>query len=212
MKRRALLGTLATTAFAGCTGYVGGSVDDTSTTTDETTTNETTTNETTTTDGGETFPYQLDSVQTDDPPVENVTIDVTVERSFTTDHPATLRVAFTNTADEAREFAFGSLVPWDGIRGDHQDGTSSLLLAPGDNVVPDTPDEDCWQATDGLALPAVMRTATLDPDETVSTEFNVLATHDSQNCIQPGSYRFEKENYLDEGWGFSVEVAATAEE
>jgi len=42
-----------------------------------------------------------------------------------------LRVAFTNEADEAREFAFGSLVPWDGLLGQHEDGTSSLLLSPG---------------------------------------------------------------------------------
>jgi hypothetical protein len=208
MKRRAFLGTIAATTFAGCSGYVGGGVDDGGGTT---TGNTTTTGETTTAGDG-MFNYQLDDVRTDDQPVEKVTIDVTVEQNFTMDHPAVLRIAFTNTADEAREFGFGSLVPWDGLWGEHQDGTSSLLLAPGDSVVPEAPDDDCWQATDGIALPAVVRTETLDPGETVTGEFNVLATHGSEACLQTGSYRFGDENYLNEGWGFDVVVGAIVEE
>ncbi|AHG05320.1 hypothetical protein HALDL1_11830 [Halobacterium sp. DL1] len=200
MERRTLLGTLAATAFAGCTGYATAPVGKDTTTEDETTT-----------DGG-WFPYQIEDVRTDDPPADDVTIEVTVERHFTVDHPAMLRVAFTNEADEAREFAFGSLVPWDGLLGQHEDGTSSLLLSPGDSVVPDEPDENCWQATDGIALPAVMRTETLDPGGTVAADFNVLAAHDSHDCIQTGSYRFEDGNYLDEGWGFDVQIVAIVEE
>ncbi|WP_232702300.1 hypothetical protein [Halobacterium wangiae] len=213
MKRRALLGTLAATAFAGCTGYATAPVGDDSTTTEDRTTtgDRTTTEDRTTTDGGETFAYQIDGVETDDPPVEDVTIDVTVERNFTTAHPAVLRVAFTNDAGEEREFAFGSLVPWDGLWGQHEDGTSSLLLAPGDSVVPDEPEENCWQATDGIALPAVMRTETLEPGETVAAEFNVLAAHDSDACIQIGNYRFEDASYLNEGWGFDVQIGAIVE-
>jgi len=46
-----------------------------------------------------------------------------------------------------------------------------------------------------------MRTETLDPGGTVAADFNVLAAHDSHDCIQTGSYRFEDGNYLDEGWG-----------
>ncbi|WP_232685868.1 hypothetical protein [Halobacterium zhouii] len=210
MKRRALLGTLATTAFAGCTSVLG---DSANTTDDPTTTDEPTdspeTTEPTTED--EFFSYHIDDVQTDDAPVADVTIDVTVEQQFALEHPAVLRVAFTNDADEAREFQFGSLVPWDELWGTHEDDTSELLLAPGTSVVPDEPEDDCWRATDGVALPMVMKSETLDPGETRIHDFRVLATHDSENCFQSGTYRFEDEGYLGEGWGFSVHVVPIVE-
>ncbi|MCD2203489.1 hypothetical protein [Halobacterium sp. KA-6] len=192
MHRRTYLATLATTALAGC---VSAPASD---------------NPTTGTTSG--FPYTLTNVQTDDPPVENVTIDVTVTADFTTDHPARLEVAFTNDADDTQTFAFGSLVPWDAIRGTHEDNEAALLLSPNAGVTPDEPSDDCWQATDGVALPAVMYEETLDPDETVSREFRVLAAHDSQNCHPTGTYRFEDSNYLGEGWGFSVDVVPSETE
>jgi hypothetical protein len=189
MHRRTYLATLATTALAGCVGAPASDSPADGTTNG--------------------FPYTLTNVQTDDPPVENVTIDVTVTADFTTDHPARLEVAFTNDADDTQTFAFGSLVPWDAIRGTHEDNEAALLLSPNAGVTPDEPSDDCWQATDGVALPAVMYEETLDPDETVSREFRVLAAHDSQNCHPTGTYRFEDSNYLGEGWGFSVDVAAS---
>lgn len=210
MKRRTYLGTLAAVTFAGCTGSRGGS----DTTTDDETTDQTTDKQTTTdgtTDAGAGFPYHLDNVQTDDPPVEDVTIDVTETKYFSVDQPARLEVAFTNDANEARTFTFGSLVPWDTILGENVDGPGRLLLAPGDGVVPEEPSDDCWQATDGVALPSVMRDETVDPGETVTGEFHVLAAHDSEECHPIGTYRFEDENYLDEGWGFSVDVGVIVE-
>ncbi|MUV61053.1 hypothetical protein [Halobacterium sp. CBA1126] len=191
MHRRSYLGTLAAAALAGCVGAPAAG--------DEPTTG-------TTTDG---FPYSLTNARPDDPPVDAVTVDVTVTEDFTADHPARLAVAFTNDADDERTFQFGSLVPWDGIRGAHDDEDAALYLSPGGDVVPDAPADDCWQATDGIALPAVMREATLDAGETVSREFDVLAAHDSQRCHPPGTYRFEDGNYLGEGWGFSVDVVAS---
>lgn len=186
MHRRTYLGTLAAAALAGCVGAPASNepVDGT-------------------TSG---FPYTLTNVQTDAPPVQNVTIDVTVTADFTTDHPARLEVAFTNDGDDARTFAFGSLVPWDAIRGTHDDGSATLLLSPDAGVTPEEPSDGCWQATDGVVLSAVMREETLDPGETASREFRVLAAYDSQNCHPTGTYRFEDGNYLGEGWGFSVDV------
>ncbi|WP_353634023.1 hypothetical protein ABSL23_12940 [Halobacterium sp. NMX12-1] len=189
MNRRTYLGTLAAAALAGCTGAPAGDTpDDTS-----------------------DFPYTLTNVQTDDPPVENATIDVTVTAQFTTDHPARLEVAFTNDADDARTFTFGSLVPWDAIRGTREDGDATLLLSPDAGVTPEEPSDDCWQATDGVALPAVMREETLDPGETASREFRVLAAHDSEECHPTGTYRFEDDNYLGEGWRFSLNVVSEVE-
>lgn len=220
MKRRALLGTLATTAFAGCTGVLGDSVDptDDATSTDDPTQSDDSTDstdgtdtrdETDTTD--EFFSYGISDVRTDDQPKSDVTVDVTVEQNFSMDRPAVLRVSFTNDADEAREFQFGSLVPWDAIWGDHEDQTSSLLLAPGTGVVPDEPEDDCWRATDNVALPMVVKSETVGPGETRSHDFRVLVQHDSDACLQIGTYRFQDEGYLGDGWGFSVDVAAIVE-
>jgi hypothetical protein len=217
VKRRTYLGTLATVTLAGCTGSRGGGGTTDDETSDQTTdqTSDQTTDEQTTTDGttdaGVGFPYHLDNVQTDDSPVEDVTIGVTVTENLSRDQPARLEVAFTNDADEARTFSFGSLVPWDTVLGKNAEGQGTLLLAPDDGVVPEEPSDDCWQATDGIALPAVMREETLDPGETVTGEFHVLAAHDSDECHPIGTYRFEDENYLDEGWGFSVDVGAIVE-
>ncbi|MCG1003434.1 MULTISPECIES: hypothetical protein [Halobacterium] len=187
MHRRTYLGALAATALAGCTSAPADSAD------------------------GSGFPYALVNVQTDDPPVADATVEVSVTENFSTDHPARLDVAFTNDGDESRTFVFGSLVPWDAIRGGHEDGDATLLLSPNAGVTPDEPSDDCWQATDGVALPAVMREATLDPGETVSREFSVLAAHDSQQCHPTGTYRFEDSNYLGSGWGFSVDVVSVVE-
>lgn len=200
--------------LAGCTGSRGGTPATTDEELPDQTTDQPTDEQTTTygeTEAGPGFPYHLDNVQTDDPQVADVTIDVTVTEHFSVDQPARLEVAFTNDAEDARTFAFGSLVPWDTILGEKVDGPEELLLAPGDSVVPDEPTADCWQATDGVALPAVMQEETLEPSETVTGEFHVLAAHDSGECHPIGTYRFENENYLDDGWGFSVDVGVFVE-
>lgn len=184
MNRRSYLGALAAAALAGCTGAPAGG--------DETASG---------------FPYTLASAEADDPPVENVSIEVSVVADFAADHPARLRVAFTNDADDARTFTFGSLVPWDALRGTSEGENATLLLSPDAGVTPDGPTGDCWRATDGVVLPAVMREQTLDPGETASREFGVLAAHDSQRCHPAGTYRFEDSNYLGEPWGFDVTVA-----
>ncbi|WP_336038042.1 hypothetical protein [Halobacterium yunchengense] len=215
MDRRALLATAAATAtalVAGCTGRGAGDDpnDDGTTTGGEPTSDEPT--DATTDGGGGRFPYTARVADAGDPPTEDVTVDAAVTEDFSREAPARLRVSFTNDADEAREFTFGSLVPWDTILGEQRDGDASLLLAPSDDVVPDGPTDDCWQATDGVALPAVMRSETLDAGETASATFSLLAAHDSGDCHPPGTYRFADENYVDGGWWFDVEVAPVAED
>jgi hypothetical protein len=222
VKRRTYLATAAgvVAALAGCTGELadsgGTDPDRTEPPTDGTTGDGTTGDEPT--DGaddgngiedGGGFPYAVTGIEADDPPVEAVTVDATAPENFSTDHPARVEVAFTNEADESRTFQFGSLVPWDGIYGAGRDGNASLLLAPTDGVVPGEPTDGCWRATDGIALPAVMRSETLDPGETVSREYALLAAHDSDACHPPVTYRFESEHYLGGGWGFDVTVDRT---
>lgn len=203
MKRRAFLAGLGATAFAGCTGRVAnsGQVETTSTTTQSTTTEP---------NPGD-FGYMLDDVRTADPPAENVTIDVTITQQFSENHPAKLRVAFTNEADGERTFQFGSLVPWDSIWGQRQEGDGELLLDPDAGVAPEEPSDNCWRATDGVALPAVMRSKTLAAGETVAREFTVLAAHDSETCHEQGTYRFEDQGYLKERFWFEIGIVPIVE-
>lgn len=203
MKRRAFLGAVAATAVAGCTGVTGDDGTD-STSGDGTT-------RTTTDRFGNYFGYNLDDVETADPPADDLSVDVSIVENFTPDHPATLRVAFTNEADEERTFQFGSLVPWDALWGSREEGPGELLLDPNAGVAPDEPGDDCWRATDNVALPAVMRSKTLESGETVSREFSVLATHDSETCHEQGTYRFEDEGYLQHGFWFEVSVIPIVE-
>jgi hypothetical protein len=206
MRRRAFLAAVGATAVAGCTGVTGSEEPNDPQTTDPETTDPTTTD-----DSSDYFSYRLDDVETAAPPAEDVSVDVSIVENFTQDHPATLRVAFTNEADEERTFEFGSLVPWDTIRGQRDEGPGILLLDPNAGVAPDEPTDNCWRATDKVALPAVMRSKTLAAGETVSREFAVLAAHDSETCHEQGTYRFEDENYLDEGFWFEVTVVPIVE-
>jgi hypothetical protein len=204
MRRRAFLGAVAATAFAGCTGVTGDDQPATelgSQTTDQETTDR----------FGSVFGYQLDDVETANPPAEDVSVDVSIVENFTHDHPATLRVAFTNEADRERTFQFGSLVPWDALWGSREEAAGELLLDPNAGVAPDEPSDDCWRATDNVALPAVMHSKTIGAGETVSREFAVLGAHDSETCHEQGTYRFEDEKYLDDGFWFEVSVVPIVE-
>ncbi|NIC00539.1 hypothetical protein [Halobacterium sp. R2-5] len=216
MKRRTYLAALSAAAVAGCTGapVTGGGDGETTagptTTTKSRTSNGPTTGDRTTNERP-WFRYAIDGVRTADAPLEEVTMDARVTREFSVDHPARLEVSFTNTADEERTFVFGSLVPWDGLWGQHQSADATMLLAPDDGVVPDGTSDDCWQATDGVALPEVMREETVDPGATVRGEFAVLAAHDSDQCHPHGTYRFEKDNYLESGWWFELDLVPLVE-
>lgn len=115
-------------------------------------------------------------------------------------------VALTNDDEAARTFVFGFLVPWDGLWGAHWSSDASLLMAPSDSVVPDGPTDDCWPATSGAALPAVMRGETVDHGETVTGELAGLAAHDTDHCHPHGTYRFGDTSYLENDWWFDVDV------
>ncbi|MFC3476852.1 hypothetical protein [Halobacterium litoreum] len=212
MKRRAFVGVLATTAFAGCAGVAGNSDDEPSPSDDTTTEDDETTTPTEREGDGPESGYDITDVETDDVSLDGVSIEVSVAEQATTDRPASLRVAFTNEGDEPREFQFGSLVPWDALWGDADTG-GELFLAPDDGVVPEESPDGCWQATDGVALASVVRSAELDAGETVSRTFAVLAPHEGDACVETGTYRFEGGIRAAPDWGFDVEVRRyTAEE
>ncbi|MEE6210523.1 hypothetical protein U3A55_10175 [Salarchaeum sp. III] len=209
MQRRALLATLgatvSATAVAGCLGDVTGSDD---TTTSDTTTDGTTSDGTTTTPTAETR-FVVDDVTLDDIPDDvDASLAVTGTADATTMHPPAVEVSVTNTADAARTWQFGAIVPWSTLYGSRTDGDATALLAPGgaeNEVVPDAPQDDaCWRATDGIATAQVVNEVEFAPDETKRGTYALLGGPES-DCLTAATYRFEDGNYLGETeWGFEV--------
>lgn len=210
MQRRALLTTLgatiSATAVAGCLGDVTGN--------DDTPTDDTTTTDGTTTDGTTTDETQfvVNDVTVDDLP-DDVDADPTVTGTAdaTTMHPPAVEVAVTNTADAARTWQFGAIVPWSTLYGTRTDSGATALLAPGgaeNEIVPDTPQEDaCWRATDGIATAQVVNEVEFAPGETKRGTYALLGGPES-DCLTAATYRFEDGNYLGETeWGFEVTLA-----
>ncbi|GAA0655220.1 hypothetical protein [Salarchaeum japonicum] len=207
MQRRALLATLGATASAtalgGCLGDATGR--------DDTTTDGTTTDGTTTTPANRTR-FVVEDVTLDDLP-DDVDADVTVTGATdaTEFYPPTVQVAVTNTADAARTWQFGAIVPWSTLYGERGDGDATALLAPGgvgNDVVPNAPQDDaCWRATDGIATVQVVNDVEFAPGETRRGTYALLGGPES-DCLTAATYRFESSNYLGETeWGFEVSLA-----
>lgn len=140
---------------------------------------------------------------------------------------ARIEIGFTNDAETARTFEFGSLAPFSDVRGT---GPTSLLLIPnvsgigvvdengdGDTVlIPDEPGKNCWQAEDGLVLPEVLVTPTVEPGETLRESYDVVAAANASGCLPSGDYRFAQrvDEVIGEGeteplsrWGFSLSIS-----
>lgn len=219
MQRRALLSALgasaAAAATAGCIGATGGPGGDDTTTSDDDTSNQGTTTENGTTDDAATR-MDVSNVALDSLPDDvDASVDVTATQDVTESHPAVFEIAVTNTADGERTWEFGAVVPWSSLYGEQGDGKRTVLLAPGgeeNDVVPDAPQEDaCWRATDGIATIQVVKEKTFAPGETKSATYAFLAGPES-DCLGPGTYRFEDNNFLGETkWGFEVTLATTGE-
>lgn len=222
MQRRALLTALgtaaATAATAGCIGGTGGpGGNDTTTGEDNTTTGGTTGNETTTgTIDDAATRMDVSNIALDSLPDDlDASVDVTATQDVTASHPAVLEIAVTNTADAERTWQFGAIVPWSSLYGEQGDGKRTVLLAPGgeeNKVVPDAPQKDaCWRATDGIATVQVVKEKTFAPGETKSATYAFLAGPES-DCLVPGTYRFEDNNFLGETkWGFEVTLENAVE-
>lgn len=222
MQRRALLNALgasaAAAATAGCIGATGGpGGNDTTTDEHDSTTQQTTGNETTT--GTTVEPatrMDVTDVALDSLPKDiDASVDVTAAQDVTESHPAVFEIAVTNTADAERTWQFGAIVPWSSLYGDQTAGKRTVLLAPGgeeNDVVPDAPQPDtCWRATDAIATIQVVKQKTFAPGETKRATYAFLAGPES-DCLAPGTYRFEDNNYLGETtWGFEVTLANVEE-
>ncbi len=153
------------------------------------------------------------SVESDSAPDSaSVTVDVAVVREFGPDHPAGIRIALTNDGESEFDALFGPIPPFTTLYGERVEGTDRLLLVPRDRphmrqVIPASPDNGTWRATGDVAVNATALLMDLDPDETVSRTYDLLAAADNDE-LSAGEYRFEAEDYLGHGsWGFTVSVS-----
>lgn len=188
MRRRRILQLAGPAALA-----VAGCLDDGASTTD-------------TTSGSTSTPeadYPSLSVSSSSPPpASDVETGVELLEGFTAASPAAVRVAFTNTASTERAFWFGTVVPFTPGPIRHADEAARLQLVPESGAgvvdtnedgelqaVPDRPTDGCWQAPDEILLTDELNQARLDPDETATERFTVVAHPGNEGCLPDGPYR-----------------------
>lgn len=156
--------------------------------------------------------YPSLSVATDPVSLPDLSVDVSVVEGFDADSPARVRIAVENTGDREETPIFGATPPFTEHRGRQVDGAAAALLVPVDRphmaeVIPGTPENDTWQATDDFAVNATAVQVPLSPGETVGRTYAFLAAPDSEG-LPAGDYRFEKREYAGDGsWGFTVTVS-----
>lgn len=159
-----------------------------------------------------------------------VDIDVSTNSHFSETHPGRFRIRFTNRAESAREFRFGAVPPYTQFVGRHVEGDSRLVIVPDSReniesaepleetpddetetatrfrLVPTEPINSCWYAGGVVASTADTKVRTLQPEESISEKYTILAHPLNEHCLRSGEYRFEKERYFGEDgpWGFSL--------
>ncbi len=139
-----------------------------------------------------------------------VKLDATVVQSFTADHPARLRLTFTNETDDPIRLSPGTMRGIDGpltaIRGRHRDDGRHLLafyrgraldryvLCAETTATPVPPErvEGCWQTrcSDDLEVIFAHGPAVLDAGEALVGEYTLVDGFDD-GCLAPGTYDFE---------------------
>jgi hypothetical protein len=131
----------------------------------------------------------------------------------TADHPATLRVTFTNTTEETNEYTFGGMpAPFSDNVGSAEGDGGRLVLLPPDSA-PEEPSNGCWEYGQPISQPAIP-TEPLDPGETISTTQAILSHEDNDECFPAGNYRFQGMVEVDGTnyeWGFTVSVGVLSE-
>lgn len=159
-------------------------------------------------------------VATDDPPDLPVRPAVTVvEPEVTPDHPATLGVAVTNTADgvvevgEERAIVFAHVSSAD----------RRLVFLPRDGREGFPRAADCWRLREAVAVPEYYGIVRLERDERYRKEVDLWGAPPSDDdagpreCLPSGEYRFETtysaavgaENFAEArsaSWGFTLAV------
>lgn len=134
-----------------------------------------------------------------------VNLEAKFTHQFTEQNPARLQIRFTNKGESSRQFRFGSSPPLSEYAGERIDGGGELVLVP-DNmrnvsikdqnddgelrIIPEKPTDSCWQIEDQIIGQDVLVPRTLNPGESVTETYTVLAGADNTSCIISGDFQF----------------------
>jgi hypothetical protein len=123
-----------------------------------------------------------------------------VERQFSDENPALIRLGLQNKTSEERILHTGVPLPFPGFSNDEGDVHGMYLLTEdekgflqnrnGDPIIPEHPDKGCWriQPTGGHGQTQVG--FSLAPGELYESDYVVLAPADADACLPAGDYHF----------------------
>lgn len=159
----------------------------------------------------------------DSSPVNGTSFSVRLpRRAMTTDHPATVEIAFRNEGSESREFGFGRPAPFATRVSDQRPGWTLLdaeSLSKSDE--PTRVTEDCWKPDydDQSAYEQldIVDYYELNRCDVLSETYQLWTHFRHEECMPVGQYRFEDTVHLKEApdpseetqfrWGFSLEIS-----
>lgn len=155
-----------------------------------------------------------------------VTLEAEVLRSFAEEHPARVRLSFTNQTTERLLLSPGTMQgipgPLTAIRGRRREDDRELLVFyrgkdvrryarcadGGGSPIPDEPVDGCWRVacSGGLEVISAHGQLELAPEERITGEYTVLDGFD-EGCLSSGTYEFADSTAV----GPAVETDAGAE-
>ena len=133
----------------------------------------------------------------------NVDLDVELIQEYTAEHPGEIQMTMINEADQVREFEYG---PSPLSHGEH-DSVDAYLHAEYSGNTYDEPENGCWRSLNHLGGEPELTGATLDPGESVSESYELLAAADEEYCLPGGLYWFESTLFVNGEDGDADEVA-----
>lgn len=157
-------------------------------------------------------PRTVELTITGDPQPDGFSGEYSVQQlaEMSADHPARVRVTFTNTATEPMTFRFSSPAPFSDSVGTKQDEISKLVLVRPTTTT--TRSDGCWEHSVGGQPASVAQT--LDPNKQIHIDWSIFSHRKNEECFPAGNYRFEDEvevNGSTYRWGFTVSVGVLAE-
>ena len=230
MNRRQFVATLGTTLVAGCsrtddssnvrttrasttTGPTANGTTGTPTTTESPTPTETTARDTTTIESEVLRRVSVESGTVSDEH-EVVLAATEIRKEATTRRPASVMVVLTNTASEPRSYTTGFRPTFSGVFSETSN-PGLVLLSPDDGRERTRP--NCWRPKLSPGIPESANTWSLGEAESSYVVLDLWDDPDNDNCLPPGTYRFEDDYEVDDGasddpvsvtFGFEMSVEA----
>lgn len=123
-----------------------------------------------------------------DEPTQDVRLNVELRREFSESYPGKIAVIVGNGASEYREFEYP---PSPISHGEHESLNAHIKADYSATEYDEPPDEGCWRSPDPLGGEPSLTTVELEPGESISEEYILVAPSDDEYCLPDGIYQFE---------------------